>query len=135
LQTGKDTLRKRKTEIEPLVFLLKRCNLYKIKNIKVGNMSRWMIVYKNMRWEEIDFSTSSDIINIKLLRKNESLNGRITKYNDFTKVYRVILSDGREVDIADFAEIDNFFESNKIIFKNRTGLHKEIRRYIDFSLS
>jgi len=98
-------------------------------------MSRWMIVYKNMRWEEIDFSTSYDIINIKLLRKNESLNGRITKYNDFTKVYRVILSDGREVDIADFAEIDNFFESNKIIFKNRTGLHKEIRRYIDFSLS
>jgi len=97
-------------------------------------MSRWMIVYKNMRWDEIDFQVDNQDIQIKILRKNEALKGKIVKQNDFTKVYRVALNDGREVDIADFDEIDNFFEKNTIIFKNRTGLHREIRRYIDYSL-
>ncbi|WP_148223207.1 hypothetical protein [Calditerrivibrio nitroreducens] len=97
-------------------------------------MSRWMIVYKNMRWDEIDFNVDNQDIQIKILRKNEALKGKIVKQNDFTKVYRVALNDGREVDIADFDEIDNFFEKNTIIFKNRTGLHREIRRYIDYSL-
>jgi len=93
-----------------------------------------MIVYKNMRWDEIDFQVDNQDIQIKILRKNEALKGKIVKQNDFTKVYRVALNDGREVDIADFDEIDNFFEKNTIIFKNRTGLHREIRRYIDYSL-
>ncbi|ADR19937.1 hypothetical protein Calni_2043 [Calditerrivibrio nitroreducens DSM 19672] len=93
-----------------------------------------MIVYKNMRWDEIDFNVDNQDIQIKILRKNEALKGKIVKQNDFTKVYRVALNDGREVDIADFDEIDNFFEKNTIIFKNRTGLHREIRRYIDYSL-
>ncbi len=97
-------------------------------------MSRWMVVYKNMRWEEIEFDINGELIDIKLLRKNEHLKGRILKNNEFTKVYRVALTDGREVDIADFDEIDNFFEKNTVIFKNRTGLHREIRRYIDYSL-
>ncbi|MGB9731800.1 MULTISPECIES: hypothetical protein [Calditerrivibrio] len=97
-------------------------------------MSRWMIVYKNMRWDEIEFQVDEQEIQIKVLRKNEALKGKIVKQNDFTKVYRVTLNDGREVDIADFDEIDNFFEKNTIIFKNRTGLHREIRRYIDYSL-
>lgn len=93
-----------------------------------------MIVYKNMRWDEIEFQVDEQEIQIKVLRKNEALKGKILKQNDFTKVYRVILNDGREVDIADFDEIDNFFEKSTIIFKNRTGLHREIRRYIDYSL-
>lgn len=97
-------------------------------------MSRWMIVYKNMRWEEVEFNIDGETINIKLLRKGEFLKGRVIKNNDITKVYRVALNDGREVDIADFDEIDSFFEKNTVIFKNRTGLHREIRRYIDYSL-
>ncbi|MCA1927806.1 MAG: hypothetical protein LDL13_08675 [Calditerrivibrio sp.] len=98
-------------------------------------MSKWMIIYKNMRWEEIDFNRDQNNISIKLLKKDEIIEGKVLKENDFTKVIRVSLNDGREVDLADFAEIDNFFEKNTIIFKNRTGLHNEIRRYIDFSLS
>lgn len=98
-------------------------------------MSKWMVVYKNMRWEEIDFVRDKSDINITLLKKDQIIKGKVVKENDFTKVIRVALNDGREVDLADFAEIDNFFEKNSIIFKNRKGLHNEIRRYIDFSLS
>ncbi|MEF3254829.1 MAG: hypothetical protein K6348_04605 [Deferribacterales bacterium] len=95
-----------------------------------------MIVYKNMRWEEIEFSLDDcNNVSIKLLKSEQILNGKVVKENSFTKVYRIILDDGREVDIADFAEIDNFFEKNTIIFKNRSGLHNEIRRYIDYSLT
>jgi exosome complex RNA-binding protein Csl4 len=98
-------------------------------------MDRWMIVYKNMRWEEIAFNKNGNKISIKLLKKGDSVEGRVIKENEVTKVIRVLLNDGREVELADFNEIDSFFEANTIIFKNRPGLHKEIRRYIDFSLS
>jgi len=41
---------------------------------------------------------------------------------------------GDTIDLVDFNEMDRFFEQNMVIFKNRQGLHKEVRRYIDFSL-
>ncbi|MCX8084916.1 MAG: hypothetical protein N3C60_08365 [Calditerrivibrio sp.] len=93
-----------------------------------------MIVFKNMRWEEIDFELKDDLIFITLLRKGKHLKGTVSKSNEVTKVYRISLEDGREADIVDFELIDSFFEKNMIIFKNREGLHREIRRYIDYSL-
>ncbi len=52
-----------------------------------------------------------------------------------TKVIRVKDKvTGDYLDLVDFNEMDRFFEDNRVIFKNRVGLHKEVRKYIDFSL-
>lgn len=98
-------------------------------------MSRWMIVYGNMRWEDISFDEKKTDIFVKILKSGVYFEGRIKKYNDYTKVYEVLLKDGRTVNIIDMQAIDKYFEENNIIFKNRVGLHREIKRYIDFSLN
>lgn len=98
-------------------------------------MSRWMIVYGNMRWEDISFDEKKTDIFIKVLKSGVRFEGKIKKYNDYTKVYEVLLKDGRTVNIIDMQAIDKHFEEHNIIFKNRVGLHREIKRYIDFSLN
>lgn len=97
--------------------------------------SKWMAVFPNMTWYEADFEKNGRSVDITLLKSNEKLKGEITAENNETKVMRVVLSDGCQIDLADFNVIDDFFESNNINFKNRKGLHREIRRYIDFSIS
>ena len=96
---------------------------------------KWMAVFPNMNWYEADFEKKGKSVNITLLKSDEKLRGEIAAENDETKVIRVALEDGRQVDLADFNVIDDFFENNHINFKNRKGLHREIRRYIDFSIS
>lgn len=96
---------------------------------------KWMAVFPNMNWYEADFEKKGKSVDITLLKPDEKLKGKITAENDETKVIRVALDDGRQIDLADFNVIDDFFENNHINFKNRKGLHREIRRYIDFSIS
>jgi len=97
--------------------------------------SKWMAVFPNMNWYEADFEKNGKVVNITLLKSDEKLKGDITAENNETKVIRVALEDGRQIDLTDFNVIDDFFENNRINFKNRKGLHNEIRRYIDFSIS
>ncbi len=96
---------------------------------------KWMAVFPDMNWYEASFEKNGDYINITLLKIEKDLHGKITGENDETKVIRVTLDSGEQVDLADFNVIDQFFESNNIIFQNRKGLHREIRRYLDFSIS
>jgi hypothetical protein len=100
-------------------------------------MAKWMIIHPNMRWDIIKFEKLEDNrIRIKLLKEKKFIEGKIEAENEFTKVMRVILDeDNKKVHLADFDEIDKFFEENMINFKNRRGLRKEIRRYVEFSLS
>lgn len=98
-------------------------------------MERWMIIFSNMRWDDITFDVKGDNININIVKQNLHLEGKIKKYNEFSKVYEVELQDARIVHIVDMNEIDKHFENNTIIFKNRKGLHNEIKRYIQFSLN
>lgn len=99
-------------------------------------MAKWMIVHPNMRWEVIKFERlDNNKIQIKLMKDKRSIEGMIDAENDFTKVLRVILDeDDSKVYVVDFDEIDKFFEENKINFKNRRGLRKEVRRYVEFSI-
>lgn len=94
-----------------------------------------MIVYGNMRWEDISFDENGGSISIRILKSELLLKGKVKKYNDYTKVYEVLLQDGRVVNIIDMNKIDKHFEEHTVIFKNRVGLHREVKRYIDFSLN
>ena len=98
-------------------------------------MSRWMVVYGNMRWEDVSFEENGGNISIKVLKSGVCLEGKVKRCNDYTNDYEVLLEDSRLVNIIDMQLVDDHFERNKVIFKNRVGLHKEIRRYIDFSLN
>jgi len=96
---------------------------------------RWMVVYEDMRWFEVDLRCESDICELYIYKDKKKLKVKKVKENDNTKVIRVKdRMSGDMLDIVDFNEMDRFFEENKVIFKNRVGLHKEVRRYIDFSL-
>lgn len=99
-------------------------------------MAKWMVIHPNMRWDDINITSEEDgDIVFKVRRSKEIMTGKVIKSNDFTKVKRVILEpDDIKVHLADFDEIDKFFEENQVNFRNRRGLRKEIRRYVDFSL-
>jgi len=88
-----------------------------------------------MRFDEVNFKIDNENIELEILKKEKSLKGKIEKQNDFTKVYQINTDDFGIVYLVDMQAIDNHFEKNDIIFKNRRGLHKEIKRYIDFSLN
>ncbi|KAA0258214.1 hypothetical protein FHQ18_07425 [Deferribacter autotrophicus] len=99
-------------------------------------MERWMAVFDNMRFEEVSFNKLNDgNIEITFLKRREIHTGKIVKENSFTKVLKIETDDGLEFAVVDFHEMDSFFENNNILFQNRKGLHKEIKRYIEFSLS
>lgn len=97
--------------------------------------NRWMVVYEDMTWFEADVKCESDQCVIYIYKDKKNIKASKIKENEMTKVLRVKdRVTGDYLDIVDFNEMDRFFESNNIIFKNRVGLHKEVRRYIDFSL-
>jgi hypothetical protein len=75
-------------------------------------MAKCMIIHPNMRWDIVKFKKlENNKIEIKLLKEKKIISGTIDKENDITKVIRVILDeDNKKVHIADFDEIDNFFE-------------------------
>ena len=96
---------------------------------------RWMLVYEDMTWYEVDVQCESDKCEVYLYKDKRKIKASKVKENETTKVIRVKdRVTGDYLDIVDFNEMDRFFETNNIIFKNRVGLHKEVRRYIDFSL-
>lgn len=99
-------------------------------------MAKWMIIHPNMRWEDINITNQEDgDIVFRVRRTKETMTGKVIKENDFTKVKRVILEpDETKVHLVDFDEIDKYFEENMVNFRNRRGLRKEIRRYVEFSL-
>ncbi|MCD8568973.1 MAG: hypothetical protein LRY50_11830 [Geovibrio sp.] len=76
------------------------------------------------------------MFHVHIYKKKKDLECSLTAKNETTKVYRLKDMITDEIyDLVDFAEMDRMFEENKIIFRNRRGLHKEVRRYIDFSLT
>lgn len=96
---------------------------------------RWMAVYPDMTWYDARLDCDGDNCDLYIYNKKQTVKTKKLKENNFTKVIR--LEDrmsGDTIDLVDFNEMDKFFEENTIIFKNRVGLHKEVRRYIDFSL-
>ena len=96
---------------------------------------RWMAVFEDMNWYDAKLDCDGDACEMYIYKQNRKMKVKKLKENDFTKVIR--LQDkmtGDIIDLVDFNEMDSFFEKNTIIFKNRVGLHKEVRRYIDFSL-
>lgn len=96
---------------------------------------RWMVVYEDMTWYEVSVQCEADKCEVYVYRDKKKIKAAKVKENETTKVMR--LKDrltGDFLDLVDFNEMDRFFENNNIIFKNRVGLHKEVRRYIDFSL-
>lgn len=96
---------------------------------------KWMIVYEDMTWYEVDLNCTEDLCEVYIYKDRKRINTKKIKQNDMTGVVRVKDKvTGDILDIVDFNEMDRFFENNKVIFKNRVGLHKEVRRYIDFSL-
>ncbi|MGA1846632.1 hypothetical protein [Deferribacter abyssi] len=99
-------------------------------------MEKWMAVFDDMRFEDVSFSREDDnVVEITFLKRRRMCTGKIIKENSFTKVLKILTDDGVEFAIVDFYEMDLFFEKNNILFQNRKGLHKEIKRYIEFSLS
>jgi hypothetical protein len=103
-------------------------------------MAKWMMIQPNMRWEEVKFERDEENnLKIKMVRNKKLYTGKIQEENDFTKVMRVILDNNEEnmkkVHIVDFDEVDKYFEEAGVNFRNRRGLRKEIRRYMEFSLS
>lgn len=97
--------------------------------------NRWMLVYEDMTWQEVDVNCEENSCEVFVYKNKKKIKAKKLKENDATKVIR--LKDkvtGDLMDIVDFNEMDRFFEENNVIFKNRVGLHKEVRRYIDFSL-
>jgi len=96
---------------------------------------RWMLVYEDMTWQEVDISCDDSQCEVYIYKNRKKIKGKKIKENETTRVLR--MKDrvtGDLLDIVDFNEMDRFFEDNNVIFKNRVGLHKEVRRYIDFSL-
>ncbi|WP_052293505.1 hypothetical protein ACMC5R_08070 [Deferribacteres bacterium DY0037] len=94
-----------------------------------------MLVSEDMTWQEVDLHCEPENCEVYVYKDKKKIQGRKIKENDVTKVVRVKDKvTGDYMDIVDFNEMDRFFELNKVIFKNRVGLHKEVRRYIDFSL-
>eukprot|EP00824_Muranothrix_gubernata_P017845 TRINITY_DN36425_c0_g1_i1.p2 TRINITY_DN36425_c0_g1~~TRINITY_DN36425_c0_g1_i1.p2 ORF type:complete len:102 (-),score=6.05 TRINITY_DN36425_c0_g1_i1:7-276(-) len=88
-----------------------------------------------MTWHEVDIQCEDNGCEVYLYKDKKKIKAKKVKENDVTKVFRVKDKvTGDYMDIVDFNEMDRFFEDNKVIFKNRVGLHKEVRRYIDFSL-
>ncbi len=102
-------------------------------------MAKWMMIQPNMRWEEVKFEkTDNGKINIKVVRNRKIYTGEIAAENEFTKVIRVLLDENdanmKKIHLIDFEEVDKYFEEAGINFRNRRGLRKEIRRYMEFSL-
>ncbi|MGE4319313.1 MAG: hypothetical protein AB7E96_10485 [Deferribacterales bacterium] len=96
---------------------------------------RWMAVFEDMTWYDAKLDCEGDTCEMYLYTNKKKIKVKKLKQNDFTKVIRVEdRMSGDIIDLVDFNEMDRFFEQNTIIFKNRVGLHKEVRRYIDFSL-
>lgn len=94
-----------------------------------------MLVYEDMTWYEVDVNCDDDQCEVFLYKDKKKIKAKKIKSNDMTKVLRVKDKvTGDYLEIVDFNEMDRFFENNNVIFKNRVGLHKEVRRYIDFSL-
>lgn len=97
--------------------------------------SRWMVVYEDMTWQEADVKCEDAACEVYIYKHKTKIKASKVKENELTGVIRVKDKvTGDYLDIVDFNEMDRFFETNKIIFKNRVGLHREVRRYIDFSL-
>lgn len=97
--------------------------------------NRWMLVYEDMTWQEVRLDCDKERCEIYVYKDKKTIKGTKLKENETTGVLRIRdRLTGDDMDIVDFNEMDRFFENNKIIFKNRVGLHKEVRRYIDFSL-
>jgi hypothetical protein len=104
-----------------------------IKGVLMSN--RWMLVYEDMTWFEVDVNCEESQCEVYVYKDKKKLKTKKIKENEMTKVMRVKDKvTGDYMDIVDFNEMDRFFENNNVIFKNRVGLHKEVRRYIDFSL-
>lgn len=95
-----------------------------------------MLVREDMTWDEVRFEEKNGMYLVHLYKKRRDLECSLVSSNETTKVYRLkdMVTD-ETYDIVDFAEMDRMFEENGVIFRNRRGLHKEVRRYIDFSLS
>ncbi|WP_265822340.1 hypothetical protein [Geovibrio ferrireducens] len=97
---------------------------------------RWMLVREDMTWDEVRPEEKGGVFHIHIYKKKKDLECSLAAKNETTKVYRLKDMITDEIyDLVDFAEMDRMFEENKIIFRNRRGLHKEVRRYIDFSLT
>ncbi|TCK62647.1 hypothetical protein [Seleniivibrio woodruffii] len=97
--------------------------------------ARWMAVFEDMTWYDAELTCEGEVCELYIYNKKQKIKTKKIKENEFTKVVR--LQDrmsGDTIDLVDFNEMDRFFEQNMVIFKNRQGLHKEVRRYIDFSL-
>ena len=102
-------------------------------------MAKWMMIQPNMRWEEVKFERKeNNKISIKIVRNRKIFTGQIVAENEFTKVIRVMLDKNdtnmKKIHIIDFEEVDKYFEEAGVNFKNRRGLRKEIRRYMEFSI-
>ena len=74
-------------------------------------------------------------IDIFIKNKKEHMIAKVIKKNNQTKVIELLINNSKTFYLIDFLVLDKFFEDNHIIFANRTGLHKEIRRYIYYSLN
>lgn len=96
---------------------------------------RWMVVHEDMTWDEVDFKNDETSAKLYFFKKKQEAEVKIVKENEFTKVFKLKdLVTQENYELVDFKEFDKFLENNKIIFANRRGLHKELRRYINFSL-
>lgn len=101
---------------------------------------KWMLIDdkkegKFLYWEEASFSDAdNNNIDIFIKKKNRHINAKVIKKNNQTKVMKLQSSNDETLYLIDFLVLDKFFEENHIIFANRVGLHKEIRRYIYYSL-
>jgi len=98
-------------------------------------MARWMLVQEDMNWFEVELRQEGNDCIIHIFKKNKDIEAKLVKENEMTKVkqFQDVITD-EYIEVVDFKEMDRFFEENKVIFKNRKGLHNEVRRYIDFSL-
>ena len=90
---------------------------------------------KFLYWKEISITKrDGNNIGIHIKKENKEIEAQIIKENNDTKVIELLCND-KIYYIVDFFVLNRFFEDNNIIFANRVGLHKEIRRYIYFSLN
>jgi hypothetical protein len=102
---------------------------------------KWMLIDNIekedfLTWEEASLSDrDNNNIDIFIKKKNRHINAKIIKKNNQTKVMELQLNNDETFYLVDFLVLDKFFEDNHIIFANRTGLHKEIRRYIYYSFN
>lgn len=100
------------------------------------NKERWMLVHEDMTWDQVRLQKDGETYLVHIYKKRRDLECTQVAYNEVTKVLRLKDDVTDEIyDVVDFSEMDKMFEANGIIFRNRRGLHKEVRRYIDFSLS